>query len=224
VLVLVIEDERDLAELIIDYLETEGIECDYAFDGVMAESLLLQNRYDVILLDVTMPKLDGFSLAERLLSGTGAQPPIIFVTARDTLEDKLTGFRLGADDYLTKPFELEELAARIKVLASRVAPQQTRFKLDTLDVDFSARAARRGERELSLSPSQWLLLELLADRSPNLVNKQSIEAKVWPHQEVNKDMLKMLVSRLRASVDASGDRPLIHTIRGAGIALRKLEE
>ena len=119
-LILLVEDEADLAELTIDFLATVDIECDYAFDGINALSLLDKNQYEVIVLDVTMPRLDGFAVCEQLRR-SGITTPILFLTARDSLTDKLTGFSLGADDYLTKPFELEELAARIQVLASRGA-------------------------------------------------------------------------------------------------------
>ena len=227
-LVLIVEDERDLAELMVDYLETEQMECDYAFDGAMAASLLAQNRYDAIVLDVTMPKLDGFSLAKQLqsqqLQSQQSNTPIIFVTARDTLDDKLTGFKLGAQDYLTKPFELDELVARLKVITQRPRPSQVSFKLDTLHMDFSAHRVKRGNRELALSPSQWQLLALLANDSPNVVSKGRIAQHIWPDQEANKDMLKTLVFRLRAIVDGEGEPALIHTVRGAGVALRQSKE
>jgi len=222
-LVLLVEDETDLAELVIDYLETEDIECDYAADGLMASSLIEQNQYDVIILDVTMPKLDGFSLC-RQLQQKGITTPIIFVTARDQLDDKLTGFELGADDYLTKPFELDELVARLKVLASRRHAVKPHFELDDLVIDYDLREARRAEQLLALSPTQWELLTLLAKHSPQVVSKVTIEDHIWPDQEANKDMLKTLVFRLRAIIDGPEQKPLLHTIRGAGISLRLMDE
>ncbi|WP_448547689.1 response regulator transcription factor [Thalassotalea fusca] len=218
-LVLLAEDEADLAELTIDYLEDEGIECDYAADGKMAINLLESTRYDVIVLDVNMPKADGFTvcnwLKEQLID-----TPVIFLTARDSIDDKLLGFETGADDYLTKPFELDELVARLKVLARRKNEARRVFKLEDLTIDYAAHIVTRNNEEISLQPAQWQLLCLLAKHSPNVVSKLDIEGHVWPDQDVNKDMLKTLIFRLRTAIDREGQHALIHTIRGAGIALR----
>ena len=218
-LVLFAEDEADLAELTIDYLEDEGIECDYAADGKMAMNLLEATRYDVIILDVNMPKADGFSvctwLKEQLID-----TPVIFLTARDGIDDKLFGFDIGADDYLTKPFDLDELVARIKVLARRKNEARRIFKLNDLAIDYAAHVVSRNDKEINLQPAQWQLLCLLAKHSPNVVSKSDIEKHIWPEQDVNKDMIKMLLFRLRNAIDGEGQQPLIHTIRGAGVALR----
>lgn len=220
-LILLVEDEADLAELTIDFLATVDIECDYAFDGINALSLLKKNQYEVIVLDVTMPRLDGFAVCEQLRR-SGITTPILFLTARDSLTDKLTGFSLGADDYLTKPFELEELAARIQVLASRgvKTSKNTNFALDNLTINYQQRCVVRADRAIATSPRQWQLLTLLAKHSPNIVDKITIENEVWPDQDPSKDMLKTLVFRLRSLIDNEQETPLIHTIRGAGIALR----
>ena len=221
-LILLVEDEKELAELVLDYLEEEGIEGDYASDGAMAWSLLQANQYDAIVLDVSMPRMDGFSLATKLKEARIATP-VIFVTAKDTLQDKLTGFELGAQDYMTKPFELAELVARLRVLASRVQAQSKHFQLDTLSVDFDAREVSRSDRSLSLSASQWQLLELLARHSPKLVTKDGILQAVWPGQDASSDRYKNLLSRLRSQIDIQGEKPLLHTHRGLGVAL-KLKE
>jgi len=220
--ILFAEDETDLAELTIDFLEAEGIDCDYAFDGVNALNLIEKNVYDVIVLDVTMPRLDGFSVCKKL-KALGLATPVIFLTARDNLADKLSGFELGADDYLTKPFELEELAARIKVLAKRpkTSKEVAKFTLNSLTINYQQRSVTRGERSIALAPSQWQLLALLAKNSPNIVDRMSIENEIWPDSEPSKDMLKTLIFRLRSLIDNEGDLTLIHTIRGAGVALRE---
>jgi len=218
-LVLLAEDEADLAELTIDYLEDEGIECDYAADGKMAINLLETTRYDVIVLDVNMPRADGFTvcswLKEQLID-----TPVIFLTARDGIDDKLIGFEVGADDYLTKPFELDELVARLKVLARRKNEAKRIFQLDDLIIDYAAHVVTRNHKEIYLQPAQWQLLCLLAKHSPNVVSKLDIEKHIWPEQDVNKDMLKTLIFRLRSAIDCEGNHALIHTIRGAGLALR----
>ncbi len=222
-LILFAEDELDLAELTIDFLETEGIECDYASDGAMAINLIknnsLDNKYDVIVLDINMPKLDGFSVCKQLKE-SHITTPVLFLSARDTLNDKLTGFELGADDYLTKPFELEELAARIKVLSQRKKSSSNDFQLDSLSINFQQRSASRGSRNLTLSANQWQALELLAKNSPNIISRTSIENTIWPEQLPNKDMLKMLLYRLRNIIDKEGEKPLLHTIKGLGVALK----
>ena len=225
-LVLLAEDQKDLAELTIDYLESQGIECDYASDGAMAISLLANHNYDVVVLDIMMPRLDGFTVLQQL-NDRGQRPPVLFLTARDALEDKLRGFELGADDYLTKPFELPELAARLKVLANRIkgpADQAALFQLDSLSIDHQQRIVSRDGRAIALSPSLWLLLTALAQHSPGVVDRITLENAVWPDQTPSKNMLKTLVFRLRNLIDGPDDRPLVHTIRGAGIALRVADE
>lgn len=219
-LVLFAEDERDLAELTIDFLEAEDIECDYASDGAMAINLLSENKYDVIILDVSMPKADGFAVCQ-WLKENNISTPVIFLTARDDIDDKLLGFELGADDYLTKPFELEELVARLKVLAKRRVNEVRVFSLDNLSIDFSMHQISRAGNELSLPPTQWQLLKLLADNSPNVVSKALIEKTIWPEQDVNNDMLKTLIFRLRSVIDSEDQKTLVHTIRGAGVALKE---
>ncbi len=222
-LILLAEDEVDLAELTIDFLETEDIECDYASDGAMAMNLIKENnfdnKYDVIVLDINMPKLDGFSVCKQLKENN-ITTPVLFLSARDALNDKLAGFELGADDYLTKPFELEELSARIKVLSQRKKPQSNDFQLDTLTINFQQRSANRGDRKLTLSANQWQAIELLAKNSPNIISRSTIENTIWPDQLPNKDMLKMLLYRLRNIIDKEGEKPLLHTRKGLGVILK----
>lgn len=222
-LILLVEDESDLAELTIDFLETLNIECDYAFDGANALTLIEKNHYDVIVLDVNMPRMDGFAVCEKVRS-LGNATPIIFLTAFDSLADKLNGFSLGADDYLTKPFELEELAVRIQVLAKREtkAAIPELFSLNTLTIDYQQRSVSRSGRLIALSPSQWQLLLLLAKNSPNIVDRITIEDEIWPDQTPTKDMLKTLIFRLRNLVDNADEPKLVHTVRGAGISLKEL--
>tara|TARA_R110000737_G_scaffold347029_1_gene377658 strand:+ start:709 stop:1380 length:672 start_codon:yes stop_codon:yes gene_type:complete len=222
-LILLVEDESDLAELTIDYLETLNIECDYAFDGANALTLIASNNYDVIVLDVNMPRMNGFSVCNSVRAD-GNSTPIIFLTAHDNLADKLNGFSLGADDYLTKPFELQELAVRIQVLANRKKKtyQKQLFTLDTLSIDYQQRTVSRSEKLIALSPTQWKLLILLAKSSPEIVDRTTIENEIWPDQLPSKDMLKTLICRLRNLIDNTDELKLVHTVRGAGISLKVL--
>lgn len=205
-LILLVEDESDLAELTIDFLETTNIECDYAFDGINTLILIEKNKYDVIVLDVSMPRLNGFSVCERIRA-QGNSTPIIFLTAHDSLTDKLNGFSLGADDYLTKPFELEELAIRIKVLTNRAtkAPITDVLSLNSLSIDYQKRSVNRSGRLIALSPTQWKLLQLLAKNSPNIVDRVTIEDEIWPDQIPSKDMLKTLVKNAYGYYDCRTD-------------------
>ena len=222
-LILLVEDESDLAELTIDYLETLNIECDYAFDGANALTLIASNNYDVIVLDVNMPRMNGFSVCNSVRAD-GNSTPIIFLTAHDNLADKLNGFALGADDYLTKPFELQELAVRIQVLANRKKKtyQKQLFTLDTLSIDYQQRTVSRSEKLIALSPTQWKLLILLAKSSPEIVDRITIENEIWPDLLPSKDMLKTLICRLRNLIDNTDELKLVHTVRGAGISLKVL--
>ncbi|MDP5212651.1 response regulator transcription factor [Pseudoalteromonas tunicata] len=219
-IVLLAEDERNLAALIIDYLAAEGIECDYADNGKMALHLVEVNHYDALILDIEMPYLDGFAVCSKL-SALAHPPAVMFISARTHLDDKLTAFSLGALDYLTKPFELAELVARLKIITHSLIPQTPRiFKLDSLHIDFNLRLVMRGHRSLTLSPKQWQLLTLLAHNSPEIVKKQVILAHLWPDQDANPDMYKTLLNRLRKNIDHLDEKALFKTIRGIGVALR----
>ncbi len=222
-LVLLAEDEADLASTIIDYLQIEGIDCDYARDGRAALNLIDKHDYDVLLLDVNMPGANGFEVCEQL-QAKRLSTPVLFLTARDSLDDKLTAFKLGAQDYLTKPFALPELVARIKVLVQHKRLPAQVFHLDTLTVDFGRLCASRDGVELTLSPSLWTLLQLLCESSPSPVKRELLERRLWPAQEVSDAMLKTLLFRLRKTIDANTEVKLLHTIKGLGIALKKNED
>lgn len=216
--VLLVEDDMDLAELVIEYLEAETIECDIAYNGSMALNLLEENTYQVIVSDVMMPKMDGFSLLNKLRHN-GNHTPCLLLTARAKLEDKLKGFDKGADDYLVKPFELAELTARIKVLAHRAHPPADNIEIADLKLDLVAQQAYRAGLQLSLSAAEWRLLEILVKRSPSVVAKIDIEDHVWGGEAPSKDALKMLLYRLRQVVDTPELSPLITTVRGRGVMI-----
>ncbi|MGF1715351.1 response regulator transcription factor [Photobacterium chitinilyticum] len=220
---LLVEDDMDLAELIIEYLNAEAIECDIAYNGSMALNLLEENAYQVIVSDVMMPKMDGFTLLENLRS-MHIQTPCLMLTARNTLEDKLIGFEKGADDYLVKPFELAELTARIKVLAHRTQPPSSKIKISDLVLDLRERQAYRAGQLLALSAAEWQLLEILVKHSPAVVSKIDIEDHIWGGEAPSKDALKMLIYRLRKVVDSPEVSPLITTVRGRGVMIAAPED
>jgi len=218
-LVLLVEDDLDLSELMLEFLESESIECDLAYNGVMGLELLQRNQYDVIVMDIMMPRMDGLTLCENIRD-LGINTPCLMLTARDTLEDKLTGFDHGADDYMVKPFELQELVARLRVLSRRRSNSANLLEVADLCLNTTSHQASRNHRTLPLSPIEWKLLEHLMRESPNVVPRHQLETLIWKDELPSKDALKMQLYRLRQIIDGEHEPPLLHTIRGAGVSLR----
>ena len=217
--VLLIEDDLDLAETVIDYLSLENIECYHASNGIAGLQLSQDNHYDVLLLDLNLPRMDGLTVCERL-RGQGYDIPILMLTARDQISDKITGFNTGTDDYLVKPFDLDELVVRIQALARRRSGQVQRLQCDDLIMDLQTKTVTRRGLNLKLSPTSWQLLEVLMRAYPDVVSKQKLEAAIWGDSPPDSDSLKVHMFHLRKAVDAPFDKILIHTISGHGFALR----
>ena len=221
-LVLLVEDDLDLSALVAEFLEDESIECDLAYNGVMGLELIKVNRYDVIIMDVMMPRMDGLTLCTKIRE-LGISIPCLMLTARDTLEDKLSGFDKGADDYMVKPFDLPELVARLKVLVRRNSNSSALLQVADLTLNVTTHEAHRNGRLLTLSPIEWKLLEMLMRQSPKVVSRDQLESFVWPDDSPSKDALKTQIYRLRQLLDTPDESPLIHTVRGAGICLKLVE-
>lgn len=217
--VLLVEDNLDLAATIIDYLDLEGICCDHATQGVAGLELLNQHNFDVLLLDLNLPRLGGLDVCTRLREA-GSDLPILMLTARDRLEDKLAGFQVGTDDYLVKPFDMEEMVARVRVLASRRSGQTRRLICADLEMNLAEHQVTRAGQQIHLSPIAWKLLEVLLRTSPDVVPRARLEARVWGDNVPDSNSLKVHLHRLRQAVDAPFGSPLIHTLPGHGIALR----
>ncbi|SFJ86435.1 response regulator transcription factor [Methylophaga sulfidovorans] len=217
--VLLIEDDLDLAETVIDYLSLENIECDHASNGVMGLQLSQENEYDVLLLDLNLPRMDGLTVCEKLRK-QGYDIPILMLTARDQISDKITGFNTGTDDYLVKPFDLDELVVRIRALARRRSGQVQRLQCDDLIMDLQTKTVSRQGQLLKLSPTSWQLLEVLMRAYPEVVTKQKLETAIWGDMPPDSDSLKVHMFHLRKAVDAPFDKSLIHTIPSHGFALR----
>jgi DNA-binding response OmpR family regulator len=217
--VLLVEDDLDLATTVIDYLELEGIKCDHAANGIAGLQLIKAQHFNVIVLDVNMPRMDGLTVCKTLRE-QGINTPILMLTARDTLDDKLAGFAVGSDDYLVKPFEMQELIARIHALANRRSGQTNILSLCGLEADFSLKTLNRGERTLQLSPTGWKILEVLMRKSPEVVSKQQLLKAVWGEELPDSDSLKVHLFKLRQQVDTCSENKLIHTITGQGFAFR----
>jgi DNA-binding response OmpR family regulator len=214
--VLLIEDQRSMAENIWEFLEARGQIMDHAADGQAGLQLALDNSYDVIVLDIGLPRLDGIEVCRRYRAQGGAAP-ILMLTARDRLEDKLLGFEAGADDYLTKPFDLRELAARIQVLYRRELRQSPAvLQVEDLALDVPGRRATRQGQPLNLSPAGYRLLETLMRKSPHGALYAELAQALWGDAEHDPARLHTHVSLLRTAVDRAFDRPLILTVHGFG--------
>lgn len=217
---LVIEDNRDILANLADYLGMKGYVVDCAADGLTGLHLAATQHYDLIVLDVMLPGLDGFSLCERLRGGERRNVPVIMLTARDALDDRLQGFRTGADDYLTKPFALPELAARIEAVLKRSQGGTRRelcvgdlhYDLDTLEV-------RRAGQVLHPGPIGLKLLAELMRRSPAVVRREVLEEALWGDSPPDSDALRSHIHALRQQIDKPFESTLLHTVHGIGYRL-----
>lgn len=221
--ILLIEDNADLAGNIVDYLEALGHRLHYAADGEAGLRAALVNQVDVILLDLALPHRDGLSVCAEIRRRADRRVPILMMTARDTLDDKLTGFASGADDYLVKPFSLAELAARVAALGQRLQlAQPHRIAVGPLIVDRQARTVTRAGQPLRLTPLLWDLLLLLAEAWPNPVSRDEVTRRLWGDEPPSSDSLRAHVHLLRQVVDKPFDVPIIETIHGVGLRLKVL--
>ncbi len=219
-LILLVEDDMDLAATVADYLALENIECDHAFNGKAGLDQALNNQYDLILLDLTLPQVDGLSVCEQLRA-QHIQCPILMLTARDAISDRVAGFEAGADDYLIKPFAFEELAVRIRALVRRSKGQSNHVKIADLTIDFDQQLAQRNGRKLKLSPTGWTLLEQLARSSPKTLSREQLERAVWGEEVPNSNSLKVHLYKLRRQIQRPHESPLLQTVAGSGYGLRQ---
>lgn len=217
---LLVEDDIDLATAIIDYLELEGMPCDHAINGLSGLNLIQNNCYDCVILDLNLPKMDGLAVTEQLRS-EGIDVPILMLTARDTLDDKLVGFNKGADDYLVKPFAMEELIARVMVLSRRRSGEVKRLSVCGLTLDTQQQTIYKANRPLKLSPTAFKILQSLMRASPSVVSKQQLIQQVWGDELPDTNNLKVHIFNLRKEVNKDTDENLIHTLKGHGFVLKK---
>lgn len=220
--VLLIEDDLDLAETVIQYLELENIRCDYASNGMAGLQFLRDNSYQVVMLDLNLPRMDGLSLCRQARSD-GNDTPILMLTARDRLHDKIAGFEAGTDDYLVKPFELQELVVRLHALSRRRSGEARKLRCGDLEMDLHSRTVTRNGIPLKLSPTGWTLLETLLRAAPNVVSRQTLEDSVWGDDIPDSNSLKVHLFHLRKAIDAPFNQTLLHTIPGHGFALMHQE-
>ncbi|MEW5770910.1 MAG: response regulator transcription factor [Pseudomonadota bacterium] len=217
---LIIEDNPDIAANLADYLKARDHVVDLAGDGLWGLHFALNNEYDAIVLDLMLPGMDGLALC-RKLRGEGRETPVLMLTARDSLDDKILGLEAGADDYVLKPFALREVEARLRTIARRALSHGHTQKLGVGDLsyDLATYQVSRGGRQITLPPIPLRLLEQLMRASPRVVSRAELEAAVWGDTPPDSDALKAHLHVLRGAIDKPFETPLLHTIRGIGYQL-----
>lgn len=218
--VLLVEDDLDLAATVVQYLELENIRCDHAGNGASGLELMQQHNYDALLLDLNLPRMDGLAVCEKLRD-LGRDTPVLMITARDQLQDKLAGFKAGTDDFLVKPFELEELVVRLHAISRRRSGQSRLLQCDDLLMDLTAHQISRAGQQIKLSPTGWALLETLLRASPDAVSRQKLLAAVWGDEIPDSNCLKVHIFNLRKAIDHGFPNPLLQTVSGFGFSVSK---
>ena len=221
--ILVIEDNRDILANILDYLELKGFTLDCAQDGLSGMHLALTQPYDLIVLDIMLPGMDGYQLCQKLRQEADNNTPIIMLTARDALDDRLKGLHAGADDYLVKPFALSELVARIEAVLRR-SPGANKRVLEVADLryDLETLEVSRAGQPLKLNPIGLKLLATLMQRSPAVVRREALEEALWGDDIPDSDSLRSHIHQLRQSIDKPFAITLLHTVHGVGFRLADL--
>ncbi|MGX5877192.1 heavy metal response regulator transcription factor, partial [Burkholderia gladioli] len=222
--ILVVEDEPKTGAYLKKGLEESGMSVDLATDG--ADGLLLaeEEPYDVIVLDVMLPVLDGWAVLQRLRASKAT--PVLFLTARDDVEDRVRGLELGADDYLVKPFAFVELLARVRTLARRGPPRESEWiAIGDLEIDVLRRRVRRGATRIELTPREFALLHLLARRQGEVLSRTQIASYVWDMNfDSDTNVVDVAIRRLRVKIDDDFPVKLVHTVRGVGYVLELKDE
>ena len=219
--VLLIEDHTDIAEMVGDYLENREYIIDYAADGITGLHLAVSNQYDAIILDLMLPGMDGLDVCQKIRGDARSDIPIIMLTARDTLDDKIMGLDRGADDYLIKPFAIQELEARIRSLIRRHsgAIKKEVISVGELSIDTSTLKVKRADKELAITPIGLKILSVLMRASPAVVSRRELERQVWGDILPDSDTLRSHLYNLRKVVDKPFDRNLLLTVQGNGFKI-----
>lgn len=220
--ILVVEDEKNMNRLISEAMEDEKYSVDSCFDGAEALDFALAADYDVIILDVNLPKMDGFTVVERLRD-RGCTTPVLFLTARDSVMDKVTGLNAGGDYYLTKPFSFDELRAVVKVMARKYTGNKTNeYTVGDLVVDTDSRTVTRGGEPIDLTSKEFALLEYMIRNKGVVLSREMIENNLWNYDyEGGTNVVDVYIGYLRRKIDKGHDRKLIHTVWGTGWVLRE---
>ena len=220
--ILVCEDQKDLNKIITKHLTSEGYSADSCYDGQEALDFMDMADYDAVILDVMMPKKDGFAVLREMRSVKNATP-VLFLTARDSIEDRVRGLDLGGNDYLIKPFSFDELLARIRAMTRKTAGNASNiFTAADLTLDVSSRSCRRGEKDIALSAKEFSLLEYLMRNKGWVLTRDMIENNLWNYEyEGGTNAVDVYIRYLRKKMDDDFEPKLIHTVRGSGYVLRE---
>ena len=220
--ILVAEDEKSLNRIITKQLVSAGYSVDSVFDGSEGLELMEMTEYDAAVLDVMMPKIDGFTLV-RKIRAKGINIPILFLTARDSIEDRVTGLDIGADDYLIKPFSFDELLARVRVLVRKNSSHSTSLiTVGDLTVDLASRNVSRGGKDINLSAKEFELLRYLSVNKGIVLSREKIENHIWNFDyEGGTNVIDVYISYLRRKIDSGFEHKLIRTVRGSGYVIRE---
>lgn len=222
---LIVEDNRDICGNIAEYLERHHYVLDFAYDGVGAMQLALENTFDVIVLDLMLPRMDGLSVCQKLRNEAELETPILMLTARDTLDDKLKGFTAGADDYLSKPFELQELHARLQALYRRSHRKASnQLTVGDLTLNKSTMQVHRAGQHLDITPAGMRLLQRLMEQAPSVVARDDLETLLWADERPDGDALRSHMYKLRQIIDRPFDNALIHTVHRIGYRIAEEPE
>ncbi|RBP49913.1 response regulator transcription factor [Arenicella xantha] len=218
--ILIVEDNPDIAGSVGDYLEMQGHVVDFAYDGVVGLRLASEHIFDAVILDINLPRMDGFEVCRQLREELQLDTPVLMLTARDSLADKVAGFQQGAWDYLVKPFELKELAMRLDALKLRRAPNHSRvLAVGDLTLNLDTWQAVRAGQSLKLHRASVRILEMLMRASPNVVTRQDIEFLLWGDESPGSDPLRSHMYELRRELDKPFEFNMLTTMRGIGFAL-----
>jgi len=218
--ILVVEDQQNIARNIADYMEAKGHVLDFATQGDQGLRLALDNHYDLVILDLNLPAMDGLEVCTQLRKQADYHVPIIMLTARDSIDDKISGFTLGADDYLTKPFSLEELEVRCLALSRRYLLQTNHtLTFDQLIIDRQKQQVTRDGIILELHSMGYRILLILAETYPQVVSRSKLSQKLWGDEPTESDALRSHIYQLRNSLDKPFDYPMIKTMHGIGFVL-----
>ncbi|MGO4221320.1 response regulator transcription factor [Lysobacter sp. TAF61] len=217
-LILVVEDHSTIAELIGECLERIGYDVDFARDGVEALRRIDEDAYDLVILDRSLPRLDGIDVCRRISQRQGMRPSVLMLTAHESWADKVTGLEAGADDYLTKPFAPAELQARVTALMKRIRREVAGMVLQVADLTLDCESMRvhRSGVEIHLTPTGLRLLTILMRQSPRVVSREELVRALWRGEEPESDCLRSHLYQVRKAVDAGSSRPLVHTMLTAG--------
>lgn len=219
--ILIVEDDRTMADYVSDGLRRSGFVCTHAADGEEGLVAVLHGGYDAVVMDIMLPKLDGLEIIRRARAA-GVRTPIIVLSARGSVEAKVTGLEAGGDDYLAKPFSITELVARVQALLRRASatPEATALREADLEVDVVTHRVTRAGRRIDLQPLEYQLLEYLMRNKGRVVSKTTIMERVWDYAfDPHTNVVEVRVSRLRSKITAPGERELIHTVRRFGYVL-----